>query len=170
MTNNVQALLITVSLIILRMSLKGFGLHYWNVPTVNAVELLKLFYVCQMLYVAVQIFSKVAILAFYSRLFPNFIRWFRWSLRSMIAFMFVHGLVFFLLIVFQCWPIRSIWDKTITDAKCLPVSAVIGFTGAALSIVEDMIILLLPLPVVWNLQMSTRKKIGVIFMISVGSL
>lgn len=152
------------------MSLKGFGLHYWNVPTSNAVELLKLFYVCQMLYVAVQIFSKVAILALYSRLFPDYIRWFRWSVRGMIAFMYVHGLVFFLLIVFQCWPIRSLWDKTITGAKCLPVSVAIGFTGAALSIVEDIIILLLPLPVVWKLQMSTRKKIAVIFLISMGSL
>lgn len=88
----------------------------------------------------------------------------------MIAFMYVHGLVFFLLIVFQCWPIRSLWDKTITGAKCLPVSVAIGFTGAALSIVEDIIILLLPLPVVWKLQMSTRKKIAVIFLISMGSL
>jgi hypothetical protein len=78
--------------------------------------------------------------------------------------------VFFLLVVFQCLPISSIWDKTITNAKCLPVSAVIGFTGAGLSIVEDCIILLLPLPVVWKLQMSTRKKIGVILLISVGSL
>ena len=73
-------------------------------------------------------------------------------------------------VVFQCLPISSIWDKTTTNAKCLPVSAVIGFTGAGLSIVEDIIILLLPLPVVWKLQMSTKKKIGVIFMISVGSL
>lgn len=83
---------------------------------------------------------------------------------------FLHGLVFFLLVVFQCLPISSIWDKTITDAKCLPVSAVIGFTGAGLSIVEDFIILLLPLPVVWKLQMSTKKKVGVILLISVGSL
>lgn len=83
----VKVLLITVSIIILKMSLKGFGLHYWNVPTDNAVELLKLFYVCQMLYVAVQIFSKVAILALYSRLFPDFIRWFRWSVRAMVTFM-----------------------------------------------------------------------------------
>ncbi|KAF2627422.1 integral membrane protein, partial [Macroventuria anomochaeta] len=162
-------LLIIVSIIILEMSLKGFGLHYWNVPTPSAVELQKLFYVCQMLYVAVQIFSKVAILALYSRLFPDFIEWFRWSVRGMIAFMLIHGLVFFLLVVFQCWPIRSIWDKTITDAKCLPISAVIGFTGAGLSIMEDIIILLLPLPVVWKLQMSTRKKISVIFLICVGS-
>lgn len=82
-----QILLITVSIIILEMSIEGFGLHYWNVPTGHAVTLLKLFYVCQMLYVAVQIFSKVAILALYTRLFPDFIKWFRWSVRGMMAFM-----------------------------------------------------------------------------------
>lgn len=43
MTDNVQFLLATVSITILRMSITGFGLHYWNVPTANAVELLKLF-------------------------------------------------------------------------------------------------------------------------------
>ncbi|KAL1595927.1 hypothetical protein SLS60_009617 [Paraconiothyrium brasiliense] len=179
-------LLIAVSAIILEMSLKGFGLHYWNVQTANAVVLLKLFYVCQMLYIAVQIFSKVAILALYSRLFPDFIKWFRWTVRGMITFMvctartpkhrryaktkqLIHGLVFLILVVFQCVPVKSIWDKTIADAKCLPVSAAIGFTGAGLSIVEDIIILLLPLPLVWKLQMSTRKKVGIIFLISVGS-
>ncbi|KAH7411952.1 hypothetical protein DE146DRAFT_674366 [Phaeosphaeria sp. MPI-PUGE-AT-0046c] len=162
-------LLITVSIIILQMSIKGFGLHYWNVKTTNAVELLKLFYVCQMLYIAVQVFSKVAILSLYSRLFPESIKWFRWSVRGMVAFMFSHGLVFFLLVVVQCLPISSIWDKTITNARCLPVSAAIGFTGAGLSIVEDFIILLLPLPLVWKLQMSTRKKLGVILLIGIGS-
>lgn len=69
------------------MSLRGFGLHYWNVPTTNAVELLKLFYVCQMLYVAVQIFAKVAILSLYTRLFPDFVKWFSWSVRGMVGFM-----------------------------------------------------------------------------------
>ena len=66
--------------------------------------------------------------------------------------------------------VSSIWDKTITDAKCLPGSAVIGFTGAWLGIVGDNIILLLPLPLVWKLQMNTRKKMSVICLISVGSL
>lgn len=78
--------------------------------------------------------------------------------------------MFFFLVVFQCLPISSIWNKTITDAKCLPVSALIGFTGAGLSIVEDFIILMLPLPVLWKLQMNTRKKIGVILLISIASL
>ncbi|KAF2819619.1 hypothetical protein CC86DRAFT_412921 [Ophiobolus disseminans] len=160
--------LITVSVIILRMSLKGFGLHYWDIPVENGVELLKLYYVCQMLYILVQIFSKVAILSLYQRLFPNFIRWFQWSVRGMIIFMFTHGFVFLMLVTFQCWPISFIWNKTL-NGKCLPISVVIGFTGAALSIVEDFIILLLPIHELWKLQMNNRKKIGIILLLSVGS-
>jgi len=45
-----QVLLITVSVIILQVSLKRFSLHYWVIPAENGVELLKLYYVCQMLY------------------------------------------------------------------------------------------------------------------------
>lgn len=162
------ALLVVVSIIILRMSLMGFGLHYWHVPGENAVDLLKLFYVCQMVYIAVQVFAKVSILALYSRLFPDTIRWFQWAVRGMIAFMFTHGLLFFLLVVFQCLPVESIWNKTITG-KCLPVTAVIGFLGAGLSIAEDFIILFLPLHQLWELQMDTRKKVGLILLLCVGS-
>lgn len=158
---HVQVFLITVSVIILRMSLKGFGLHYWNIPAENGVELLKLYYVCQMLYVLVQIFSKVAILALYQRLFPDFIKWFQWTVRGMIIFMFTHGLIFLLLVIFQCRPIDAIWDKTL-NGKCLPVSVVIGFTGAALSITEDFIILLIPIHELWKLQMNRKKKLGII--------
>jgi hypothetical protein len=165
----VQVCLITVAGVILQMSLKGFGLHYWNIPVVNGVELLKLYYVCQMLYILVQVFSKVAILALYQRLFPGFIRWFQWSVRGMIIFMFTHGLVFLLLVVFQCRPINAIWDKTI-DGKCLPVNVVIGFTGAGLAIAEDFIILLLPIHELWKLQMNRKKKLGIILLLSVGSL
>ncbi|KAL6705174.1 hypothetical protein ACN47E_007279 [Coniothyrium glycines] len=160
--------LISVSAIILRMSQMGFGMHYWNVPAENGVALLKMFYVCQMLYILVQIFSKVAILVLYSRLFPDFIHYFQWTVRCMIAFMFIHGAVFFFLVTFQCLPINSIWDKTIVG-KCLPVSVVIGFLGAALSIVEDFIILLLPIRELWKLQMNTKKKIGLVLLLSIGS-
>lgn len=160
--------LITVSTLILRMSLMGFGLHYWHVPVKNGVELLQLYYVCQMLYVLVQVFAKVAILSLYSRLFPGFIWWFQWTVKGMIIFMFTHGLVFFIMIVFQCLPISSIWDKTITG-KCLPVNVAIGFTGAGLSIIEDFIILFLPIRQLWKLQMSSRKRLGLVLLLSVGS-
>ena len=132
------------------------------------MELLKLYYVCQMLYILVQVFSKVAILALFQRLFPGFIHYFQWSVRVMIVFMFTHGLVFLMLIIFQCRPINSIWDKTI-DGKCLPTDVVI-FTGAALSIVEDFIILLLPVHELWKLQMSNKKKLGIILLLSMASL
>jgi hypothetical protein len=161
-------LLVAISGIIVRMAFLGFGLHYWNIPVANAVELLKLYYVCQMFYVVVQVFSKVAILSLYSQLFPGFIHWFHWSVRIMIGFIFTHGIVFFLLVTFQCLPIALIWDKTL-DGKCLPINVVIG-VGAGLSIAEDVIILLLPIHELWKLQMNMKKKIGLILLLSVGSL
>lgn len=148
------------------MSLKGFGLHYWNVTARNGVELLQLYYVCQMLYVWIQVFSKIAILSLYQRMLPGSLQR---RIRGMIFFMYTHGLVFLMLVILQCQPIRSIWDKTI-NGTCLLINYVIGFTGAALSIAEDFIILLLPLHELWKLQMDDRKKLYIILLLSMGSL
>ncbi|KAK1919229.1 hypothetical protein P3342_008953 [Pyrenophora teres f. teres] len=162
------AFLIVLSVLTLRMSLMGFGLHYWNIPPEHGVALLKYWYVCQMMYIMVQIFSKVAILSLYSRLFGDQRNWFRWVVHGMIAFMFIHGLVFFLLVTFQCIPIEAIWNKLI-HGKCLPLNYAIGFTGACMSIAEDVIILILPIPQLWRLQMCLKKKIGLVLLLSIGS-
>lgn len=161
--------LVVISVLTLRMSLTGFGLHYWTISPEQGVQLLKLLYVCQMMYVLVQVFSKVAILSLYSRLFGVQSTWFRWFLRGSIAFMFIHGAVYLLLVMFQCVPIEAIWNKLI-DGKCLEVNYAIAFTGACMSIAEDVIILVLPIPQLWKLQMSLKKKIGIILLLSVGSL
>lgn len=87
----------------------------------------------------------------------------------MIAFMFIHGTVFLLLVMLQCVPIRAIWDKTITG-KCLVVSSSIGYPGAGLSIIEDFVILFLPIRNLWRLQMDTRKKLALVLLLSIGSL
>ncbi|KAF2131803.1 hypothetical protein P153DRAFT_312509, partial [Dothidotthia symphoricarpi CBS 119687] len=161
-------LLVSVAVVILQMSLIGLGTHYWNVSAENIVELLKLYYVCQLTYIPVQVFSKVSILALFSRLFQDFNSTLHKVVRGMIYFMFIHGVVFLLVVIFQCSPIRSIWDKTI-DGKCIPIKGALGFSGAVLSIVEDFVILLLPIHEIWKLQMTAKKKAGIIFLISVGS-
>ena len=161
--------LVVISILTLRMSLIGFGLHYWNIPPDHGVQLLKLLYVCQLMYVLVQVFAKVAILSLYYRLFGIQSKWFRWFVRGSIAFMFVHGVIYFLLVMFQCVPIEAVWNKLI-DGKCLEVNYGIALSGACMSIAEDVIILVLPIPQLWKLQMSLKKKIGIMLLLSVGSL
>lgn len=82
--------------------------------------------------------------------------------------MAVHLLVFTFTVIFQCLPIHSIWDPSI-KGKCLNLNAVI-YAGAAISILEDLAIIILPAKQVVALDLPGRKKWALGFMFSLGSL
>lgn len=54
------------------------------------------------------------------------------------------------------------------DGKCIDVSAA-AFSTAALALASDFMTILLPVPVVKNLNLGRRKKVGVIIMFGLGS-
>jgi hypothetical protein len=66
-----------------------------------------------------------------------------------------------------CWPISAYWKND--TSKCLDQSAIIT-ADSIISTVTDAIILLLPLPLTWSLQLPRRQKIRVGGMLAVGGL
>ncbi|GKT40512.1 satratoxin biosynthesis SC1 cluster protein 4 [Colletotrichum spaethianum] len=144
----------------------GFGLHYWNVNPANAQRILQLYYAVQMLYIVVLVLAKLCIVALFGRLFPD--RRFQIVNKLVIAFLVGHGLVFLFVIMFECTPIAGIWDRTI-ERECVNVNAV-AMASAILSIVEDFVILGLPIHQLIKLQLGIKKKLAVGLMLSLGSL
>jgi hypothetical protein len=69
--------------------------------------------------------------------------------------------------IFICWPISAYW-KGETD-KCLDQSAIIT-ADAIISTVSDLVILLLPTPLTWSLQLSKRKRLRVIGILCAGGV
>ncbi|KAH7205304.1 uncharacterized protein FOBCDRAFT_241851 [Fusarium oxysporum Fo47] len=69
--------------------------------------------------------------------------------------------------IFICWPISAYW-KGETD-KCLNQSAII-FADAIISVISDLVILLLPTPLTWSLQLSRRKRLLVIGILCAGGV
>ncbi|KAK6205929.1 hypothetical protein LQW54_008121 [Pestalotiopsis sp. IQ-011] len=144
----------------------GFGNHYWNVKPSDGPVLLQIFYAAQILYILIQLSAKVSIALLFIRLFPA--RWIHRTLKIFIAFMVGHGLIFVSVIIFQCWPIYSIWDKSVTGSKCVDVTAV-AYVGAALSIAEDIFLVLLPITELRKLQVTQRQRVLLSFMFAIGS-
>ncbi|PMD31423.1 hypothetical protein L207DRAFT_536910 [Hyaloscypha variabilis F] len=144
----------------------GLGKHYWNINTEHYTMLYQMFYASQIIYVAVQVFSKTSILLLYLRVFTR--RWFTITCHLCIVFLALHGIAFILAVSFQCKPVDSIWNPRITTGKCLNLTA-IGVAGAILSIVEDFVILILPISEIFNLQMSQSKKWGLVLLFGIGS-
>jgi len=67
--------------------------------------------------------------------------------------------------IFTCTPVRAFW--THEKSTCLNQFAV-WFTNAAINILTDFAIILLPIPVIQKLNLGKRQKIGLISIFAVG--
>jgi hypothetical protein len=72
--------------------------------------------------------------------------------------------------IFQCIPIAYIWEgwqKPDYVGYCLNLNH-LTFISTGFSIVQDLVILILPLPSLFQLKINIRDKIGLVFMFSLG--
>lgn len=70
--------------------------------------------------------------------------------------------------IFQCVPISSAWDPSETG-KCVPYGALVLAMGIV-NIVTDVIMLILPMPLLWRLKVSATRKWMLMIMFSLGGL
>ena len=70
--------------------------------------------------------------------------------------------------IFQCTPINAAWDPRV-KGHCIYLSKVL-ITGAAFDIASDFVILLLPMPKLWHLQISRKQKIQLIGIFLLGGV
>lgn len=82
--------------------------------------------------------------------------------------MICHTIAFTFSVALQCVPPAAIWNTTI-KGKCNDSTAQV-YAGAAFAIFEDIVIILLPIRELRNLNLTPKKKLGVMFMFALGSL
>lgn len=70
--------------------------------------------------------------------------------------------------IFQCVPVEHFWDPA-AAGHCLNTPALV-YLGAGFSIAEDIIIMFLPVSELKGLNMTVRKRIGLVLMFVLGSL
>jgi hypothetical protein len=110
---------------------------------------------------------KLSILATYNRLFSvdrNFQR-----VTIGVAAIVVGWMISVTLVqIFTCNPIPGAWLQTITK-KCIDQTAF--YYGNAISnVITDFILLIMPMPMIWKLNMSTSKKVNVTMLFILGGL
>ena len=111
---------------------------------------------------------KISILFFYLRVFPK--KSFRLLCWLMVAFCTANMLAFVLVTIFQCRPISFAWAKTsLREGSCLNYNAA-AWVNAGVNILQDFLIVVLPLQELRSLQLSKSKKLGVYTMFGIGSL
>jgi hypothetical protein len=161
------------------------GVHAWEMPVDSNTEsalvclsqdqetnslayILQLVMCTTLTYIPTTILSKLTLCFFYYRLSPS--RWYQYTVYFT-GFLCTTSLVgIWFSVLFACKPIAAGWDVRLSvDADCINRPP-IYITQAAFGCVTDLMLLLLPVPTVIGLQMSTRQKLGLLGLFAIGSI
>lgn len=135
---------------------------------INKGAPIQIAYVATLFYAPMAFFIKVALLSILARIFAP-------SRKTVILIYTILAVVMgyyipaFIIKIRICDPISAYWEGTQHGGKCLNQGAVIT-ADSVMSVVTDLAILLLPLPLTWSLHMSTGRKLRIIGLLSAGGL
>ena len=104
------------------------------------------------------ILCKLSILWLYTIIFST--QLFKRIVHGTMVACSCYAVVFIPLFMTHCKPIQASWDPNpvVQATKCRPIYKQ-ELASVAINLVLDMLVVLLPTPMVWKLQISTRKKI-----------
>ena len=143
------------------------GKHVLRVGLQNAFLYSKSTYVLEALYPACTTATKFSILLLYRRVFTTHNTYFRFALYLISTVLITWAISGFFTTVFQCWPVHVSWDRM--GGSC--INLVAALTGlAVINTTVNASILILPMPMVWALNMPWKQKVGIslIFVIGCG--
>lgn len=179
----VAALLLTVVPLgcVLDMAINGFGEHLWNLEDGKLLPILRYcklsvtaayqaansrqVYISWSTYIIVLCMIKISLVLFYLEIFktPRF----RITAYIFLVYLIINSLVIFFIAVFACTPVYSFWNRDI-KGTCIDIQAG-AYANSASALVQDVILLILPLVFIRNLQMKRYRKIAVGFMFVIGT-
>ncbi|RAL04833.1 uncharacterized protein BO80DRAFT_209742 [Aspergillus ibericus CBS 121593] len=158
----------TQAIILYGYNYAGYGVHMWNL-TVPVLELYaKTILAGTIIYLPALATAKFALLMLYYRLMSMLRVWRR--IIYVVAFIIAgYSLAITLSLIFACNPIAKNWDVTITHGHCIDRT---GFylATAITNTVSDIILVLIPIPVVFRLRLPLVQKLGISCMFGIGCL
>lgn len=140
----------------------GLGKHFEAFSSESDVtKLLKIFYVSQIVFDCGIALAKFSVLCFYSRVFPSRYKGFK------IAHNITFGLVVVFILyklpaqIFSCVPPSKNWHPEM-EGHCENDFTNFGLllAGLILDVITDLMILLLPMPIIYHLKLSRGKMFG----------
>ncbi|KAH8881991.1 hypothetical protein GQ53DRAFT_886317 [Thozetella sp. PMI_491] len=138
-------------------------------PLDNFVPLLQSNYANRLLYVIALMFVKLSILVFYLRIDPR--RLTRYAIYFLLFTVIGLQISTVIICIFGCIPPQKYWDVTgAQPGQCMSNLARQTFFEAngIINIIQDILIYLLPIPMMWHLQIPRRQKIAVTALFMVG--
>ncbi|KAG8165767.1 hypothetical protein KVR01_004319 [Diaporthe batatas] len=110
--------------------------------------------------------TKISVVLLYQRIFTT--QRFKMLCWILIMINCAWTIAFTLALTFSCIPVASSWDLTL-DSTCVDLKTLFT-TALATDVATDFLVLILPIYKIWQLQMSTARKIMVMFIFLLGGL
>lgn len=144
------------------------GVHAWEISLDDFGLYSRLILAAPLLYALCTACAKASLCLFYGRLSPGVA--FQISVKATLVLIVGAYTGIFFSLLFACRPIAASWDPLLAGiAQCVNRGA-IYITTAIIGIVTDVILLCLPIPTIWKLQMPLKQKIGLTGIFIIGSM
>ena len=127
-------------------------------PTIFATNTSQSSYIAAPVFIICNGCSKTSLLTFYLQISPQ-LR-FRRLVFGTITFVALYTIIISTLLLFGCNPIAAAWDPLqFASRKCID-HAVVYIIIAVVNIISDVILFVLPIPMIMQLKMPLGQKIG----------
>ncbi|KAI0509382.1 hypothetical protein F5B22DRAFT_649011 [Xylaria bambusicola] len=148
----------------------GVQVHQWNIQLKTLKHWLYETHLASIYYGLSILFLKLAILMDWLRIFllPGQRNAIFWSIHVLIWSNVVYYVSGTFLEIFRCTPRQKIWDPLFVGGVCPIDIDANNFVSAVINLVSDLAILAVPQFVVWKLNMTRAKKVGVSFIFGIG--
>lgn len=110
--------------------------------------------------------GKLSVLALLARVFTLHAKWFKIGIYFWTTWTLLWWTAGCLLVFLQCRPLSTNWG---VPFQCRP-SFTTSISTATLNAISDLGVLLLPQPLIWNLQLPMKRKLQVSLLFLVGGL
>ncbi|KAL7619869.1 hypothetical protein AAE478_010415 [Parahypoxylon ruwenzoriense] len=148
----------------------GAGKHIWAVSIDDVSMSFKLLYAYTYVYAGSVSFTKLSILLFYRRLFQRGTKWFHIRLAVALFLCTGYPITIWGIMAFVCNPVSHFWTQfTGTTGKCIDINSAF-MVLTVVNMINDIIVLLVPIPEILQLQMTTQKKVAVCGVMLLGGL
>lgn len=126
----------------------------------------KTFYFEQIFYKGTLNCTKLSMLLMYDRIFTE--KRARTATWIVIGLIGLYALISIAVTVSQCLPLAKIFDKSV-PGLCIDLTS-FWYANAIFNLVTDLMILALPIPSVYEMQMRRMHKLGLFILFSLGLL
>ncbi|KAF6839503.1 hypothetical protein CMUS01_04261 [Colletotrichum musicola] len=145
----------------------GLGHHTWEMSIETYQKQALISYIVAAVFICANGATKASLFFAYLKISP--LPWYRRFIIAGIVMVSTYTIVIASMLLFGCQPIRANWDPYVAADSRLN-SAMLYMAIATSNILSDVVLFLIPIPMILRLQMRPVVKVGAMVMFGVGTL